>query len=173
MTPRRTRSTILFVFLGCLALNVIILASSRSSVWPEEFQATLLKILSIYSVPLAVILGGFFAQPRAGSTAPAGLCWAALILAVCWNMLLLWRTIAFSLVNVDSVSDLTKYLEAVSSAASFLIVGSLAFFFGKTAEEKEVASGDSKAPFSDGPDSSSSDTHRTEKGDASSTEGVE
>jgi hypothetical protein len=162
MTPRRTRSTILFVFLGCLALNVIIFASSQSSVWPEEFQATLLKILSIYSVPLAVILGGFFAQPRAGSRASASLCWAALILAVCWNILLVWRTIAFSLASDDSVSDLTKYLEAVSSAASFLIVGSLAFFFGKTAEEKEVASSGSEAPSSGGPGSSSSDTHQAE-----------
>src|SRR6267142_1093545 len=119
MTPRRARLALLWMFVGCLILQCGVLFLDRSAVWPEDLVTSLLTLLKIYSVPLAVILGSLFARPRATTSASPGICWAALLLAACWNLLLVWRTVACGFATEDSVSDLTKYLEAVSSAGSF------------------------------------------------------
>jgi hypothetical protein len=137
MTGRKAQFGLMFMFLGCLGANAVVLVLARSEIFPDELQETLLKILSIYSVPLAAILGGIFAQQRKSSGASPGESWAALIVAAFWNLLLLWRIFAFLFSEHDSISDLTKYLESISSAASFLIVGVLAYFFGKSAHELE------------------------------------
>jgi hypothetical protein len=135
MTGRKAQFGLMFMFLGCLAANGVVVVLNGADVFPDELQASLLKILSIYSVPLAAILGGIFAQRKKISGASAGECWAALTVAAFWNLLLLWRTFALLFSEHDTISDLMKYLESISSAASFLIVGVLAYFFGKSAHE--------------------------------------
>lgn len=137
MTGRKAQFGLMFMFLGCLAANAVVLVFARNEIFPDELRKLLLKILSIYSIPLAAILGGIFAQMRKSSGASAGECWAALMLAAFWNLLVLWRTFAFLFSEDDSISDLIKYLKSISSAASFLIVGVLAYFFGKSAHEPE------------------------------------
>jgi len=110
----------------------------RTRMWPDEFQDLLLKLLAIYSVQLGVVLGGIFAQPKSPLADPAPwLVWTALLLVLIWNLLLVWRSLAFTLAGAetDSVADLIKYLDGVSSAGSFLVAGGLAFFFGKGTEE--------------------------------------
>ena len=135
MTPRLPRNILFAVFIGGLALQCATLYVSRAAIWPEELSGSLLTLLKIYSVPLAVILGGTFARPRGGAGgASATVCWAAIILSVCWNVLLAARTTAFGLARENSISDLIKYLESISAGASFLIAGMLAFCFGKSAK---------------------------------------
>jgi len=105
----------------------------RDRMWPEDLLALVLKLLGIYSVPLGIILGGIFAQPKGPlHDPPAGVAWAALLLAAIWNLPLVWRSISFGLAQQDSVGDLIKYLDSVASASSFLVAGVLAFFFAKT-----------------------------------------
>lgn len=54
--------------------------------FPEEFQSVLMRLLSIYSAQLGVILGGIFAQPgRSAENPPAGVAAAALSLGLFWN----------------------------------------------------------------------------------------
>jgi hypothetical protein len=132
VTPRRARTALLGIFVGCLVLQCAVLILNRSAVGPEEFTASLLTLLKIYSVPLRL---SWAAPSRggAGGASPA-VCWAAILLAVSWNVLLVARTLAFGIATEDSVSDLIKYLEMVSAAASFLVAGMLAFFFGKSAK---------------------------------------
>lgn len=134
MTPTRARSLLLCIFILCLVLQCGVLVLNQSAMWPEDLLKSLLTLLKLYSVPLAVIFGGIFARPGGATGPSAGVSWAAVLVASCWNLLLVWRTIAFGLASQDSVSDLTKYLEDVSSAASFLVAGMLAFFFGKSSK---------------------------------------
>jgi hypothetical protein len=91
-----------------------------------------LKIVAVYSVHLTVILGGIFAQPKGPlEDPPAPLAWTAITLAVLWNVLLAWRSLAFSMASQDSAPELIKYLDGVGSSTSFLVTGALAFFFTK------------------------------------------
>ena len=80
-------------------------------------------------------MGGIFAQPKPPlASPPQGLAWTALVLAALWNVLLIARTVSFSLAGEDSATDLVKYIDAVGSGGAFLIAGVLTFFFGKSTE---------------------------------------
>ncbi len=119
-------------FLG-LIVQLVALFHIRTAMWPEEFQSVLLRILGIYSAQLGVVLGSIFAQPKHRlSNPPAGLAWVALGLVLFWNVLLAWRTIAFSIAEQDSPADLMKYLDSIAASSSFLVAGSLSFFFGRS-----------------------------------------
>ena len=59
---------------------------------------------------------------------------AALVLAILWNVLLLWRFAAFCYAAYhpaadDAADKLSAYVEQISKASSFLVDGALAFFF--------------------------------------------
>jgi hypothetical protein len=144
MSMNRVRFGLMSVFLLSLAAQLAALFLVRTRMWPNEFQDLLLKLLAIYSVQLGVVLGGIFAQSRNPLADPApALAWAALLLAVIWNLLLVSRSLLFAFAGAegDSVTDLMKYLEGISSASSFLVAGGLAFFFGKgTAEPSPLGS---------------------------------
>jgi hypothetical protein len=122
-------------FLGFFCLQVFAFLEIRQHMWPQDLQTLLLKLLAVYSVPLSVILGGIFGQSRKPLTNPSpAVAWTAIVLAVLWNLLLVWRSISFTLASVDSVSDLVEYLDAIASAGTFLVAGALAFFFTKSAK---------------------------------------
>jgi cytochrome bd-type quinol oxidase subunit 2 len=132
MKPVQARYCILAVFAFFLAVQVAALFLIRGT-WPEDVQSLTLKLLSIYSVHLGLILGCLFAKPGGHSKKPSagGLAWAAIVLSVFWNLLLALRTASFSFAAQDSVADLANYWDAVSSGGSFLVTGGLAFFFNK------------------------------------------
>jgi len=133
VTMNRVRYGLMGMFFLGLIVQLVALFHVRTAMWPEEFQAVLLRILGIYSAQLGLVLGGIFAQPKPRlSNPPAGLAWVALGLVLFWNVLLGWRTIAFSIAEQDSTSDLMKYLDSIAASSSFLVAGALAFFFGKS-----------------------------------------
>jgi hypothetical protein len=135
MSMNQARFGLMGIFLACLVLQIGAYFLVRGKMWPEEFLSLLLKLLGIYSVQLGVVLGGIFAQPKAPlAKPPSGLAWTALGLAALWNLLLVWRSISFSLAPSDNVADLTKYLDTISAGSSFLVAGVVAFFFGKGTE---------------------------------------
>lgn len=131
----QTRFGLMAIFLGSLVLQLGAFLIIRGKMWPEDLLALVLKLFGIYSVQLGVVLGGIFAQPRATqANPPAGLAWTALVLTALWNLLLVWRSISFSVAPQDSVGDLIKYLDTIASGSSFLVAGVIAFFFGKGTE---------------------------------------
>jgi|SRR5579864_7894254 len=141
----RSAHAILFgIFVLAFALHVliVILAYSKSAISGADASTLILKLLAIYSVPLTVILGGIFAKETYKSTnaeldkssRPA--LYFAVIVGVLWNLLLLWRSIAFGYAVYnpaadDNVTQLDSFLDVTSAASSFLIAGALAFFFTK------------------------------------------
>jgi len=132
VTMNRARFSLLSIFVVFLSVQLVAFSAVSQKVWPEEYQTLMLKVLAIYSVHLTVILGAIFAQARTHlKNPPAELAWIAILLALLWNLALTWRSISFSLASQDSVRDLIKYLDSMSSASSFLVTGALAFFFTK------------------------------------------
>jgi hypothetical protein len=135
MSMNQARFGLIAIFLGCLLLQLGALFLTRNKMWPDDFLAVMLKLVSIYSVQLGVVFGGIFAQPRPPlADPPAGLAWTAVALAAMWNLLLIWRTVSFGFAEQDSPAALIKYLDSVASASSFLVAGVIAFFFGKGTE---------------------------------------
>jgi hypothetical protein len=131
----QARFGLLGIFTVCLLAQVIAFLAVGSKMWPEDLQALILKIVAVYSVHLTVILGGIFAQPKGPlEDPPAPLAWTAIALAVLWNVLLAWRSFAFSMASQDSAPELIKYQDGVGSSTSFLVTGALAFFFTKGTE---------------------------------------
>jgi hypothetical protein len=132
VTMNQARFGLLGIFAVCLLAQLIAFFAVGSKMWPEDLQALIFKIVAVYSVHLTVILGGIFAQPKGPlEDPPAPLAWTAITLAVLWNVLLAWRSFAFSMASQDSAPELIKYLDGVGSSTSFLVTGALAFFFTK------------------------------------------
>lgn len=137
------RFGLLGIFVLCLLAQLVAFFLVGSKMWPEDQQALVLKIIAVYSLHLSVILGGIFAQPKGRlEDPPDALAWTAIALAILWNALLIWRSITFVAAKQDSVQDLVRYLDGVSSASSFLVTGALAFFFTKGTE---IARGNSES----------------------------
>jgi len=142
----QARFGLLGIFVVCLLVQLIAFFAVGHKMWPEDLQSLVLKILAIYSVHLTVILGGIFAQPKGPlEDPPASLAWTAITLALLWNVLLIGRSIFFSMATQDSVPELIKYLEGVSSSSSFLVTGALAFFFTKGTDIAKSHVGNSSA----------------------------
>jgi hypothetical protein len=134
MSTIRARALIVSTFIAGLFLQLfgLTLTYLRGEISAKDIGILTAKLLGIYSVQLAVILGGIFGQhklpPRIASGLPF---WIAFVLSVIWNLLLAWRTAAFYFAQNDQATDLVSYLDIVSGASSFLVVGSLAYFFAK------------------------------------------
>jgi len=140
MTVTRARVILVGIFLVSLVIQVGVVVATyvEGAIAAKDLSSLLPKLLAIYSVHLAVIFGGIFAQIRATkqvNVQPMPF-WIATVVAALWNLLLLWRSVAFGVagfnVNIeDSVSSFSTYLDDASKASSFLVVGALAFFFTK------------------------------------------
>ena len=132
MSMSQTRLALMGIFVTGMVVQIVAFFLVRTKMWPDEFLSLLLKLLGLYSVQLAVVIGGIFAQRGAKlANPPAALAWSALALAALWNLLLVARSISFSVAPADSVSDLIKYLDTIASGGSFLVAGVVTFFFGK------------------------------------------
>ena len=129
----QARFGLLAIFVVCLFVQIIAFVTVSQQMWPEDLEVLVLKILAIYSVHLTIILAGIFAQPKGPlDNPPPSITLTAFILSIFWNALLIWRSLAFAWARQDSVQYLTKYLEGVASASSFLVTGALAYFFAKS-----------------------------------------
>jgi hypothetical protein len=134
MTSKRTQMLILTVFLAAFVIQLAAMYSVRSAMWPNDFQAVLLKIVGIYSIPISAACGGVLAlfRPKSDSKAQ-GFSYVCLALVSIWNCIFIARTLGFCFAKEDSPSDLMGFYDAVSAQSSYLIAGVLTFYFGKTA----------------------------------------
>jgi hypothetical protein len=103
----------------------------RGEIYADELLSPMSKLIAIYSVPFAVILGGIFGQRRS-KKAQSSVFWVAICLTLIWNLLLAWRSVAFALMKEDSVVELSKYFDAMAIYSSSLIAGLLSYFFTST-----------------------------------------
>jgi hypothetical protein len=131
----RARLALLAIFLGSLLICFIAVIRIQDKMWPDDLRAVLLKLFSVYSPQVGVILGGIFAKRKQSVTVAAPLTYAALAVSALWNLPLVWRTLAFSLAAKDSASDLLSFLDSVAIAEAFLVAGVISLFFTRGAAE--------------------------------------
>lgn len=134
MNIRRSQLALLALFLIGLIVHLVCFGSAflKGAIYAEDLQTLAVRALTVYSVPLGVIVGGIFggkAVPAA--TASAGIFWTAAGLSLLWNLLLVVRSLLFVLAEQDTIGSLLAYVDAVSAAGTFLIGGALAYFFAK------------------------------------------
>ena len=140
MKMAQARGTLSAIFIASFLVQGAAFFLIREAMWPDELQKLLLKLLAIYSVPLAVVVGSVLAQRNSGTRKVAtGPMWLAIALTLTWNVLLLARSVAFAVAAHDSVSALISYLDSVAEGSSFLIAGVLAFFFERAAQGEKSA----------------------------------
>ena len=145
MNPTRARSWLVWTFIVGLSVQclAIIAANLSRAIGTPDVEDLLKRLLAIYSIHFAVILGSLFAKStRAPETeqnaSDAALAFrVAITLSILWNLMLVWRTVQFGFHAFDTQSQdrtelLASYLDSVASASSFLVAGALAFFFGKS-----------------------------------------
>lgn len=138
MTITRARVILAAVFLSGLLIQLLLVSASSRAISGKDTETLIIKVLSIYSIQLAVILGSVFAEQagRSNTSFSVSSFWIALVLAAIWNVLLIGRTVVFARAAFnptidDSVNSIMSYLENISGASTFLVAGSLAFFFKK------------------------------------------
>lgn len=134
MTFEKLRNRILQIFIGFLIIHLIciIVPYFRGEMYSQEFIAIVSKLLAIFGVHFAIIIGGIFGlQDEADKKVSKNLAQVSLLLITLWNILLIWRSISFIISQDDPVKDLSSYLETVSAASSFLIAGVLTYLFTK------------------------------------------
>lgn len=70
MSMNQARFGLMGIFVGSLVVQLVALLLIRSKLWPEDFQALMVKMLGIYSIQLGVVWGGHFctAQSAAGQS---------------------------------------------------------------------------------------------------------
>ena len=134
MKVGRVRVILMCLFLLGFAAQVAAIISVGDKIFSDERQALIMRLLTIYSVHLSVVLGGIFAHRPNPKARTSFLGWSAILVVLLWNALLVWRSVAFSVASQDSAAQLASYLEQVGSASSFLVSGALTFFFVKSAD---------------------------------------
>jgi hypothetical protein len=136
MRIKTVRLWLLFLFVASLVAHYGAFAYIylTKAIDAPNLEVLILQILAIYSIPLSVILGALFGQDdQKEMCANPSAFYAAFVLSILWNGLLLGRTFVFvcGFAEDEHVGDLTGFLQNTSAASMFLITGALAFFFAK------------------------------------------
>ena len=137
MTLLKARLTLFVVFLSgfFLQYGAIVHAFLKRRIYSDELSDLTLILIQVYSVPLAIVIGGIFSGlTHSSSSAKATRRYyfaIAFLLVLAWNFLLIWRSTAFGLLGGGTVTDLADHLKQVSAYGSWLLAGCLAFYFSK------------------------------------------
>lgn len=134
MLITRARLSLIGLFLAGLVSQIIgvLLVFSEHSLRHQDLVSLLSKLLAIYSVQFAVMLGGIFAEDEGVVVARAqSAFWVAFVTSLLWNCIFVVRTALFVFAQNDSSQALASYFDTVSASSSFLVSGALAYFFTK------------------------------------------
>lgn len=133
MTITKARSVLLSIFvISFLLITLLIIIPFIKGEYGSESLLTLVKkILVVYSVHFGVIAGGIFGKENPKRTLTSGLSFRlAFVMALIWNILLVWRCVAFTFIETDTTDEeIVNYIDTIAPASSFLISGALVFFF--------------------------------------------
>jgi hypothetical protein len=130
---------LLSIFLFFFALQTVLLVFCQVSngIGAEKLKDLIVQLVTIYSIPLSVIIAGIFAKRRRTAKLD-GIFYASVVLAILWNGLFAWRTCELTLaaigVGEDKAKDFSDYMESVSKVTTFLISGLLTYYFAKAPE---------------------------------------
>lgn len=134
MTISLARGILLSIFIISFigASGSIVQVFMKGKIYSDSMGTMLLKLLSVYSAPLAVIMGGIFGQRHTQIKSVHTIAfWSAFILSAIWNILVVGRFLLFTLTADDTIGALTSYLNAVVPSSYFLVMGCLSYFFAK------------------------------------------
>lgn len=140
MSIKSLRMTLLCLFVICMLISCGAIAWARyeNAIGPNSSHELLFKILAVYAVHLSVVLGGMFAVKHPGAppamaapAPPVDYAWGAIVLVTVWNLFVFGRILLFTVLEQDSVSSLSTYLETWGSASAFLVTGALTAIFVK------------------------------------------
>jgi hypothetical protein len=130
----RWRLSIATLFLLCFLIQMAMATwvLLRGAINPGSYAPLVAKLLSIYSVPIGVIVGGIFAAKGTTRRATVATVWTVLALTGVWNLLLTARYVLFALApaGTDSIPQLKEFQDAMVSGGSFLLNGALAYLYG-------------------------------------------
>jgi hypothetical protein len=136
LTPQ-FRLLSIFLFFFALQTALLVVCRVSNGIGAEKLQELIVQLVTIYSIPLSVIIAGIFAKRRR-ATKLDGIFYASVALAILWNGLLAWRTSELTLAAVgvgeDNAKFFSEYMESVSKASAFLISGLLTYYFAKAPE---------------------------------------
>jgi hypothetical protein len=127
---------LLSIFLSFFAFQTVLLVVCQVSngIGADKLKDVIVQLITIYSIPLSVIVAGIFAKRRRKAKLD-GIFYASVVLAILWNGLFAWRTCELALaaigVGEDKAKDFSSYMESVSKASTFLISGLLTYYFAK------------------------------------------
>jgi surface polysaccharide O-acyltransferase-like enzyme len=127
----------IFLIFFVLQTALLVVCQLLNGVGADKLKDLVVQLITIYSVPLSVIIAGTFAKRRRAAKLD-GIFYASVVLAVLWNSLFAWRTVELTLaaigVGEDRVKYFSEYLESVSKVSTFLISGLLTYYFAKAPE---------------------------------------
>jgi hypothetical protein len=143
MNLNRPRAILVMIFLAGVVISLasVFVTYAKAVIASGDVVSLLLKMLEIYAIPFAIILGGIFARPSAPEPTPeesqrTSAFWVAACLAALWNCLILSRCLLFLHASFepqsgDNVQMFNSYLDEISKGSSFLVAGALSYFFAK------------------------------------------
>jgi fatty acid desaturase len=128
----RIALTFNFVFFFFSIVLLLIFPFLKSEITSETLIDLMKKVISIYSVHFGVIIGGIFGKDVSSEVlASKTPFWLAFVLTLIWNILITWPMIIFSFTTMSTDQDVSDYIDAIPTLSSFLVSGSLAYFFAK------------------------------------------
>ncbi len=134
MLITRARLSLIGLFLAGLYSQIIgvLLVFSEHSLRHQDLASSLSKLLAIYSVQFAVMLGGDLRRGRRrGGRKSAERVLGCICTSLLWTCIFVVRTALFVFAQNDSSQALASYFDTVSASSSFLVSGALAYFFTK------------------------------------------
>jgi hypothetical protein len=101
-------------------------------IYSDDFTSLISETLKIYSVHLAIVLSTIFLESnRQTGQVDKSMFFICIGLVIFWNLLLFVRIALFMGAKTDDPADLLNYLTTVSASSSFLVAGTLTYFFSK------------------------------------------
>lgn len=121
-----------FIFFFVSIILLLIFPFLKSEITSETLIDLLKKIISIYSVHFGVIVGGVFGKDFSSEVLTSKTpFWLAFVLTLIWNILMTWPMIIFSFTTMYTDQNISDYIDSIPTLSSFLVSGSLAYFFAK------------------------------------------
>lgn len=132
MKLTKARLTLFIIFISGFILSLIPIMAIffENKIYNEDATQAILKMLSIYSIYLTVIIGGILARQKAkDEVIPKTPFCVAFTVSILWNVLILWKSAAIYFIPEETIEDAIEYFELVPPACSFLVTGTLGYFF--------------------------------------------
>jgi hypothetical protein len=148
MTLVKARVSLFSLFVASLLLQVVAIeaAFQKGHIYSAERSNLIFILVQVYSVHLAIIIGGIFSASLARTSnatkrTPGYLFCIAVVLVFIWNSFLVGPSLTFGFMGKGTDTDLADYLRQVATYSSWLVtprtmrVGGNQFIVGLVSEQ--------------------------------------